>query len=94
VYPPGTGPKPDWWAVGSGNRSPSGRSSSSRTPRANAAASALEFTDPLVETVSGYEISIQAAGHRRGCIIVNGLTAAEDAQEVFEALKRGSWPRA
>lgn len=53
------------------------------------AAPTLAFTDPFVETVSGYKISIRQSGPGRGRIAVNGLTSAEDAQEVFDALRRG-----
>jgi hypothetical protein len=53
------------------------------------AAPELQFTDPLVETVSGYEISIARTGPRYGVIAVKDLPSAEVAQDVFNALTRG-----
>jgi hypothetical protein len=54
------------------------------------AAPNLKITDPLVETVSGHEISIERTGSRYGGIAVKNLASEEDAKSVFAALKRGA----
>ena len=49
----------------------------------------LNFTDPLLESVSGYPAKFAQVSPEYGRIAVESLPSAEEAERVFAALKRG-----